>query len=105
MNLVTSTSGAASEKALMAFIDVAFPGDVFEYYRGFLAVDRDQGVSKLSERERAAASKVARRAALAAEAGLVHLLQRRLGPGEFSYIVVMRPRRSAAGAVVLARAA
>ena len=35
---------------------------------------------------------LARRAAWACEEGFVHLFQRRIGPGEFAYLVVKRRR-------------
>jgi len=81
-----------TEQALCSLIGMAAPGDAIEYHRGFLAIARDPNVGKLAERERADLVRVARRAVRAAEAGLVHLVQRRLGPGEFSYLAIVRAR-------------
>ena len=64
----------------------------FPYHRGFLAVDLDPGNGRLTERERAELRRVSRRAMLLAEDGLAHLLQRRNGPDDFSYLLVARSR-------------
>jgi hypothetical protein len=96
-----------TEQALCSLIGMAAPGDAIEYFRGFLAVARDPNVGKLPERERAELVRVARRAIRAAEAGLVHLVQRRLGPEEFSYLAIVRPRptTAAVSAIRIAEAA
>ena len=81
-----------SETELCRWLGAAAPGDQFVYHRGFLAVDRDPIAGRLSERERPELRRVARRAMSAAEAGLAHLLQRRNGAGDFTYVLIARSR-------------
>ena len=62
------------------------PGDILEYHRGFLAVD-------IGDRRLAAAEQKALRRArpprrLGFDAGLVHLVQRRNGPNDFSSLAI-----------------
>lgn len=77
---------------LCGCIGHAAPGAVVEYHRGFLALDLVPQVTRLSERDRLELGRVARRAWWAADRGLVHLVQRRLGPGAFAYLAVVRPK-------------
>jgi hypothetical protein len=60
-----------SEIELCAWVAQAEPGAVLEYHRGYLAHDL-------------------------AERGLVHLVQRRHGPEDYSYFAVARPRAKGA---------
>jgi DNA-directed RNA polymerase specialized sigma24 family protein len=83
---------ALSEIDLCGWLGQAEPGDTLEYYRGFLAVDAIPGGSRLPERDRVELGRIARRALWASERGLAHLLQRRHGPDDYSYIIVARPR-------------
>ena len=65
-------------------------------YRGFLRVDIEVG--RLPAPERKALRQLARRAAWAFDEGLVHLVQRRNGPSDFTYLAIKRPRpRTRAG--------
>ena len=85
-----SCPGAPSRPPLTAFgrwIRQARPGECFEYHRGLLTVDRSPA-SRLAEPERRALAKLARAALKAAEADQVHLVQRRNGPGDFSYLAI-----------------
>jgi hypothetical protein len=59
----------------------------FEYHRGFLIWDRSPG-SKLSDVDRRALAKIANAVLQAAEQGQVHLVQRRRGPFDFSYLAI-----------------
>jgi hypothetical protein len=68
------------------------PGDLLEYHRGFLALDAIEQGTRLAERDRAELLRVARRAYWAAELGLVHLVQRRHGPDDYSYFAIARPK-------------
>jgi hypothetical protein len=77
-----------NELAFIAWINQAMPGDVLEYHRGFLAFD----VSRLCEPDRAELLKLAHRAMRGIELGLVHLVQRRNGPNDFSYLAIARPK-------------
>ena len=65
----------------------AEPGAALEYHRGLLILDRSP-VSELSEDERRTVAKIADAALAAAEDGLVHLMQCRHGPFDFSYIAI-----------------
>ena len=96
MNVISITPAAAEKQIaeidLCGWIGQAAPGDVFEYHRGFLVRDTFPQETRLSERDRAALARLARRARWAAEAGLIHLVQRRHGPEDYSYLAVARPK-------------
>lgn len=81
-----------NEPELCAWLGQATPGEVLEYHRGFLALDRYPFMSRLSDRERAELIRLSKRAFWAAEQGLAHLVQHRHGPDDYSYLVVARPR-------------
>ncbi len=70
----------------------AGPGDMIEYYRGFLALDSLPAAQRLAQRDCAELLKLARRALWAAEQNLVHLVQRRHGTDDYSYLAVARVR-------------
>jgi hypothetical protein len=89
---VAPSENGITESDLCRWLGAAFPGDQFAYHRGFLAVDCDPTAGRLSRRERARLLRLARRARLAAESGLAHLVQRRNGAGDFSYLLIARPR-------------
>jgi hypothetical protein len=80
------------ETDLCGWIGQAAPGDVLEYFRGFLAMDTASNGSRLTERDRAELVRVARRAWWAGEQKLVHLVQRRHGPDDYSYLAIARPK-------------
>lgn len=98
-----------TEIELCAWIAQADPGDLIEYHRGALSIDRLPGMSKLPCMERDRVHALADCAFLAAEKRLVHLVQYRLGPDRFSYLAIARPKpldaQSALSAVLLAEAA
>lgn len=83
-----------NELAFIGWVDRAMPGDVLEYHRGFLAFD----ASQLCEPDRAELLKLAHRAMRAAGLGLVHLVQRRNAPNDFSYLAIARPKPKRASA-------
>jgi hypothetical protein len=83
-----------TEIELCAWLAQAVPDDVLEYHRGFLPLDRSRAGGRLRERDAIELSRVADRVWLVAELGLVHLLQRRNGPADYSYLLVARPRSS-----------
>jgi len=66
----------------------AMPGDTIVYYRGHLGRDRCRSTTALSEHDRQALIALARQTLFAAEDDRVHLLQRRHGDGDYSYIAV-----------------
>ena len=92
-----------------AWVAQADAGDVLEYHRGALAIDRLQVMSTLPRAECARVDLLADRAFAAAEHGLVHLVQHRLGTDRFSYLAIARPKprnaEAALSAVLLAEAA
>jgi hypothetical protein len=78
----------------------ALPGQELAYHRGHLIWDRSPA-SALGEGERRALARIADAAWQAAEEGRVHLVQRRNGPFDFSYLAVkaapaIRPRCTSA---------
>lgn len=81
------------EKELCRWLGSASPGDVVDYHHGFLALDTICHSGRLSEWDRAELVRVARRAYWAMEKGFVHLLQRRNGPDDFTYLAVAGRRR------------
>lgn len=78
--------------AFCAWIDAAAPDDRLEYHRGFLGIDTQAAISTLPEPDRRQLVALASVAHRAFVAGLVHLVQARLGPDHFAYIAVARPR-------------
>ncbi|MCB1489269.1 MAG: hypothetical protein KDJ88_17660 [Bauldia sp.] len=90
MSISCNTAPRLSDAEFCFWVGEALPGDTLEYHRGFIAVDVGSG--NLSTPEQKALRKLVRSAAWASEAGLVHLVQRRRGPGDFSYLAVKRPR-------------
>ena len=84
-----------TEPDLCGWLGKAKPGDMIEYYRGFLAGDLWANGSRFTERERHELMTISRRARWASVQGLAHLVQRRNGPDDFSYLAVARrkPRR------------
>jgi len=81
-----------SEVDLSAWVAKAKPQDTLEYYRGFLAIDRTRFGEPMSREERRGLVQIGIRAMRLADAGLVHLVQRRLGPDRFSYLAIACPR-------------
>lgn len=67
-------------------------GECFTYFVGFLALGIDADGRQLPELARKESALVGQRALIAAERGLVHLLQRRLKENCFEYFAVARPQ-------------
>jgi hypothetical protein len=63
------------------------PGAALEYHRGMLILDRSPA-SELSEDKRRTVAKIADAVSSAAEDRLVHLVQCRNGPFDFSYVAI-----------------
>ena len=63
------------------------PGAGLEYHRGLLILDRSPG-SELGKDERRTVAKIADAALAAAADGLLHLVQCRHGPFDFSYVAI-----------------
>ncbi len=81
-----------TEIDLCGWVGQAAPGDMLEYHRGFLALDTMPQGTRLAEQERAELARVARRAWWAAERGLIHLVQRRHGTDDYSYLAIARSK-------------
>ena len=77
-----------TEGALCDWIANATTGEQLQYHYGLLLVDRSEGNSGYSAKERQRIHAVARRAWHACELGLVHLVSQRIEPFVFRYIVV-----------------
>lgn len=88
-----------SEAALCAWLGGAAAGDRLVYHRGFLAIDIASETRQLPDRERLELSRLALRARLLAEQGFAHLVQRRNGHGDFTYLLIAatRPRPATGG--------
>lgn len=87
---------ARTENAFCDRYADAAPGEVIVYHVGLLGCDRDKLTSNLLPAARSDLDRVADRAWAMAAQGLVHLLQRRMSPGCFAYLAVVRPRSSGA---------
>ena len=81
-----------SEIELCAWVAQAEPGASLAYWRGYLALDRTPFGRFADMPERAALALVGARAHDLAERGLVHLVQHRHGPEDYSYFAVARAR-------------
>ena len=84
------------EIELCAWVAQAEPGAVLEYHRGFLALDRTAFGRLGDTPSRRALALLGSRAHDLAERGLVHLVQLRHGPEDYSYFAIARPRREGA---------
>lgn len=82
----------ADANALSAIIADAAPGVVVIYHVGMLARDRYPNLSHLPEDRRAELNVLADYALRLADAGWVHLLQRRIAEERFAYLLVIRHR-------------
>ncbi|SLN77209.1 hypothetical protein [Roseisalinus antarcticus] len=94
--ITVRASRPLSEIEFCAWVAQAVPGDRLEYHRGFLVLDVFPMFSKLSNAQRVALHGLGSRAFWAAELALVHLVQERVGPDQFAYIAVARPKPKAA---------
>ncbi len=96
-----------TEIQFCAWVAQALPGDRLEYHRGYLAVDADKVTSDLDPNARAELACLRDRAFWSETAGLVHLVQQRLGPDRFAYLAIARPKtsRTARAVAQLAEAA
>ncbi|WP_439121380.1 hypothetical protein [Marivita sp.] len=96
-----------SEIQFCAWLSQAEPGDRLDYHRGYLAVDADKVTSDLDPNARAELACLRDRAFWSETAGLVHLVQQRLGPDRFAYLAIARPKtsRTARAVAQLAEAA
>ena len=82
-----------------AWVAQAMAGERLVYHRGFLAFDAMALLSDLPPGHQRALRDGAAAAMRAAEQDLVHLVQARLGPGQFAYIAVARRKPKLPGAL------
>jgi len=82
-----------TEARFTDWIATGKPGEVLQYHEGLLLLDRSPTGSALPAKERARLHAVARRAWIACELGLVHLLSRKIAEGHYQYLAV-RARHS-----------
>ena len=90
VGLLYSSRSIGSEADLSAWLASAEPGATVQYHVGFLAADIASD-TQFDKRAKAELIAVARLAWWAADNGLVHLVQRRLEPGRYAYLAIMRP--------------
>ena len=81
-----------TEFEFFAWVAQADAGERLEYYRGYLVADTLAPLSPLTESERAALRTLANGAYRAAGQSLIHLVQRRHGPDDYSYLAIARPK-------------
>ena len=81
---------AVTESELGQWLHSAEPGASLEYYRGYLAMDVQS--ERLPHQHRIELDRVARRARVACDDGSVHLLQRKNGSGDYTYIATASGR-------------
>lgn len=86
-----------NERAFLAWIDRAAPGERITYHEGHLGFDRTRGHSSLSETVLDELNCVAGLAMLLADAGHVLLAQRRVAEDRVAYLAIMATRQKATG--------
>jgi hypothetical protein len=79
----------ATQSEIQAWFSTANEGDAFEYFRGYLAIDRLKAGSRLSSSDAAELDRMATLAWSLAKSGLAHLFQRRHGRDDYSYLLVV----------------
>ena len=92
LNAALTTTQRISEMNFCVWLGQADTGDVLAYHRGFLALDTSSCSLMRAETDRKELVRLARRAWWAAQRGLVHLVQRRNGPDDFTYLAIARPK-------------
>jgi len=92
-----------TETALCQWLGAAAPGDTITYFRGALARSVCPLHSSVTADERNRVAKLAGRAWKLAELGLAHLVQRRHGFEDCSYILIVARRPRQAGSSLLPR--
>jgi hypothetical protein len=97
MDHVTRRIRRASGVTFYGWLERARAGEQLEYHRGLLTRDRSPA-SELAEDDRRALAEIADAVFRAAEGGQVHLVQRRHGPFDFSYLAIKAGRVAAAAA-------
>lgn len=88
-----SETTVSTHDELHNFIDFAHAGDRCCYHHGHLSYDRDRHTKSLSEVERIRLGETADLALVAADSGLVTLIQRREAVEVWAYIAVRTGKR------------
>jgi hypothetical protein len=81
-----------TEAAFCAWLGNAASGDAITYHRGALARETCPSLNLLSADERVRVARLSSRALKLAEAGHVHLVQRRRGFEDYEYLAIARRR-------------
>ena len=81
------------EEDFCRWVGQAEPSDRLEYYRGYVAVDRAKGGSDLGDRKRRELAAIADRALALAQEGRLLVVQKRHGPGDYSYYAIKTGNR------------
>ena len=82
---------AITEIDFCAWLSQAAPGEILEYHKGLLCLDRGGFETDRNNKLSHTLNLLANRAYDLAERGFVHLVQRRIGPDTFSYLAIARP--------------
>lgn len=77
-----------SEANLCDWVASALVGHCIQYHEGLLLRDRSETSSDLTTKDRARIHSVARRAWIACELGLVHLLSQKVGDDHYRYMAM-----------------
>jgi hypothetical protein len=80
------------EAEMLAWFLAASPGDRIAYWRGHLAIDLAPTASSLGQSERRRLRGLKNLTLHMAEMDLLHLVQQRLGPDDYLYLAIARPR-------------
>ena len=87
---------APTAEDFCAWLGDAAPGDVFEYHQGFLTCNREPEEGKSMTGEHVRIDLLGACVFSFAGHGMVHLVQRRLGCRQYSYLAIKAtPRRAA----------
>jgi hypothetical protein len=86
------TEKLLTDNDFCCWLAIAEPGDALEYFRGYLARDVTAHARRLSEHNRVELARLASCVWWAGEQKLVHLVQRRHGPDDYSYLAIRRSK-------------
>jgi hypothetical protein len=83
---------SAADISLLAWLNQAEAGDIIEYHRGVLALDRSFPSDPRTEDDCIALDRVAHLAMRLSDRGFVDLVQRRVDGEQFAYLAIARQR-------------
>ena len=90
-SVTISQPDAISEIKFCAWVAQAEPGELLEYHRGSLSLDRGYPEQKNKDPNQVQIDEMSARVFCLAERGFLHLLQKRIGDACFSYLAIVRP--------------